>query len=93
MNPGRFWTGIPTTDWLVVVGGVGCRTTSSLVHDPKENATPTDRQRDSAIEIPRILIGRAERRNVVFRGLQDGFLGQVHEHLGIFVTDPVDILG
>jgi hypothetical protein len=55
MNPGRDWTGIPTTDWLVVVvvvlrtvvvvvgGGVGCRTTCSLVHDPKENAAPMKR--------------------------------------------------
>ena len=55
MNPGRYWTGIPTTGWLVVVvvvvrtvvvvvgGGVGCRTTSSVVHDPKENATPMKR--------------------------------------------------
>jgi hypothetical protein len=55
MNPGRDWTGIPTTGWLVVVvvvlrtvvvvvgGGVGCRTNSSLVHDPKENATPMKR--------------------------------------------------
>jgi hypothetical protein len=56
MNPGRYWTGIPTaTGWLLVVvvvvrtvvvvvgDGVGCRTTSSLVHDPKENATPMKR--------------------------------------------------
>jgi hypothetical protein len=55
MNPGRYWTGIPTKGWLVVVVvvvrtvvvvvgvGVGCRTTSSVVHDPKEIATPMKR--------------------------------------------------
>src|SRR5271165_2352381 len=30
-------------------------------------------------------------RNVEFRCLQDGFLDQVHEHLGILVIDSVDM--
>ena len=42
-------------------------------------------------EILRIGICRAERRNVEFGCLQDGFLGQVHEHLGILVIDSVDM--
>jgi len=63
MNPGRYWTGIPSMGWLVVVvvvvrrttvvvvigGGVGCRTTSSLVHDPKENATRMKEQSETGL--------------------------------------------
>ena len=65
MNPGRYWTGIPTKGWLVVVVvvvrtvvvvvgvGVGCRTTSSVVHDPKEIATPMKRTIRDMIAIDR----------------------------------------
>jgi hypothetical protein len=42
-------------------------------------------------EILRIGICRAERRNVEFGCLQDGFLGQIHEHLGIRVMYSVDM--
>jgi hypothetical protein len=46
----------------------------------------------SLVEIPGIAICLAERRNMVLRCFQDGFLGHVHEYLGFLVTDPVDML-
>src|SRR4029450_13981796 len=47
---------------------------------------------NSLVEIPGISIFLAERRNMVLRCFQDGFLGHVHKYLGFLVTDPVDIL-
>jgi len=47
---------------------------------------------NSLVEIPAIAIFLAERRNMVLRCFQDGFLGHVHKYLGFLVTDPVDIL-
>src|SRR5436190_21929753 len=46
----------------------------------------------SLVEIPGIAICLAERRNMVLRCFQDGFLGHVHKYLGFLVTDPVDML-
>src|SRR6185436_18654514 len=50
------------------------------------------RRYNSLVEIPGISIFLAERRNMVLRCFQDGFLGHVHKYLGFLVTDPVDIL-
>jgi hypothetical protein len=47
---------------------------------------------NSLVEIPGIAICLAERRNMVLRCFQDGFLGHVHKYLGFLVTDPVDML-
>src|SRR5207253_4359497 len=47
---------------------------------------------NSLVEIPAIAIFLAERRNMVLRCFQDGFLGHVHKYLGFLITDPVDIL-
>ena len=47
---------------------------------------------NSLVEIPSIAIFLAERRNMVLRCFQDGFLGHVHKYLGFLVTDPVDML-
>src|SRR6266480_6395893 len=44
------------------------------------------------VEIPGVAIFLAERRNMVLRCFQDGFLGHVHKYLGFLVTDPVDML-
>src|SRR4026207_341854 len=52
----------------------------------------TKDSRDSLVEIPGIAICLAQRRNMVLRCFQDGFLGHVHEYLGFLVTDPVDML-
>ena len=46
----------------------------------------------SLVEIPGIAIFLAERRNMVLRCFQDGFLAHVHKYLGFLVTDPVDML-
>jgi hypothetical protein len=47
---------------------------------------------NSLVEIPGIAIFLAERRNVVLRCFQDGFLGHFHKYLRFLVTDPVDML-
>src|SRR5205823_2265070 len=47
---------------------------------------------NSLVEIPSIAIFLAERRNMVLRCFQDGFLAHVHKYLGFPVTDPVDML-
>ncbi len=47
---------------------------------------------NSLVEIPGIAIFLAERRNMVLRCFQDGFLTHVHKYLGFLVTDPVDML-
>ena len=47
---------------------------------------------DLLVEIPGIAIFLAERRNMVLRCFQDGFLAHVHKYLGFLVTDPVDML-
>jgi hypothetical protein len=47
---------------------------------------------NSLIEIPGIAIFLTERRNMVLRCFQDGFLAHVHKYLGFLVTDPVDML-
>ena len=47
---------------------------------------------NSLVEIPGIAIFLAERRNMVLRCFQDGFLAHVHKYLGFLVTDPVDML-
>src|SRR5216117_3272934 len=47
---------------------------------------------NSLVEIPGIAICLAERRNMVLRCFQDGFLRHVHKYLGFLVTDPVDML-
>jgi hypothetical protein len=46
----------------------------------------------SLVEISGIAIYLAERRNMVLRCFQDGFLGHVHKYLGFLITDPVDTL-
>jgi hypothetical protein len=55
------------------------------------SARTTKRSR-SLVEIPGIAICLAERRNMVLRCFQDGFLTHVHKYLGFLVTDPVDML-
>ena len=47
---------------------------------------------NSLVEIPGIAICLGERRNMVLRCFQDGFLGHVHTYLGFLVTDAVDML-
>jgi hypothetical protein len=47
---------------------------------------------NSLVEIPGIAICLAERRNMVLRCIQDGFLAHVHKYLGFLITDPVDML-
>ena len=44
------------------------------------------------VEIAPIAILLAERRNMVLRRFQDGFLAHVHKYLGFLITDPVDVL-
>ena len=48
---------------------------------------PTTKRSRSLVEIPGIAICLAERRNMVLRCFQDGFLGHVHEYLGFLVKE------
>jgi hypothetical protein len=46
---------------------------------------------NSVAEISNMVIFSVDRKNIVFRRLADGFLCQIHEHLGFQITDPIDL--
>ena len=64
----------------------------SLRHNRFESSARTTKHSRSLVEIRVSPICLAERRNMVLRCFQNGFLGHVHEYLGFLVTDPVDML-